>query len=119
MLTWTTGFLKDHGSESPRLEAEVLLAHALGCERIMLYARFGEEPNEAARSLRRLALCFEKGGAFKREMRSDEAGDIRMARVFDDFARRASFEYAAIAHDDEAVGECAGEREVMRDEEQA
>ena len=50
LLTWTTGFLKDHGSESPRLEAEVLLAHALGCERIMLYARFGEEPNEAVRA---------------------------------------------------------------------
>ena len=47
LLTWTTHYLKQHGSESPRLEAEVLLAHARGCERIMLYTRFEEEPNDA------------------------------------------------------------------------
>lgn len=50
LLTWTTGFLKDHGSDSPRLDAEVLLAHALGTQRIMLYTRFDEEPSEAART---------------------------------------------------------------------
>jgi release factor glutamine methyltransferase len=42
LLTWTTDYLKSHGSESPRLDAEVLLAHARGCERIMLYAAFDE-----------------------------------------------------------------------------
>src|SRR6188472_816205 len=42
LLTWTTEYLKSHGSESPRLDAEVLLAHARGCERIMLYAAFDE-----------------------------------------------------------------------------
>ena len=42
LLTWTTDYLKTHGSESPRLDAEVLLAHARGCERIMLYAAFDE-----------------------------------------------------------------------------
>ena len=50
LLTWTTNYLKDQGSDAPRLEAEVLLAHSLGCERIMLYARFGEEPTEAVRA---------------------------------------------------------------------
>jgi release factor glutamine methyltransferase len=50
LLTWTTGFLKDHGSDSPRLDAEVLLAHALGTQRIMLYTRFDEEPNETVRT---------------------------------------------------------------------
>jgi release factor glutamine methyltransferase len=42
LLTWTTDFLKQRGSESPRLDAEVLLASAKGCDRIMLYAAFDE-----------------------------------------------------------------------------
>jgi release factor glutamine methyltransferase len=42
LLTWTTDYLKSHGSDSPRLDAEVLLAHSRGCERIMLYAAFDE-----------------------------------------------------------------------------
>jgi release factor glutamine methyltransferase len=42
LLTWTTSFLKERGSENPRLDAEVLLAHARQCERIMLYAAFDE-----------------------------------------------------------------------------
>src|SRR4029079_6659171 len=43
LLTWTTDYLKQHGAASPRLDAEVLLAAAVGCQRIDLYARF-EEP---------------------------------------------------------------------------
>ena len=27
LLTWTTEFLRKHGADSPRLDAEVLLAH--------------------------------------------------------------------------------------------
>jgi release factor glutamine methyltransferase len=50
LLTWTTDYLKSHGSESPRLDAEVLLAHARGCERIMLYAAFDSSVDEAIRS---------------------------------------------------------------------
>lgn len=46
LLEWTSGFLKNHGSEAPRLEAEILLAHSLGCSRIELYTRFEEEPKE-------------------------------------------------------------------------
>jgi release factor glutamine methyltransferase len=50
LLTWTTDYLKRHGSDSPRLEAEVLLAHALGCPRIGLYTTFDEEPQESVRA---------------------------------------------------------------------
>lgn len=50
LLGWTAEYLKSRGAENPRLDAEVLLAHALGCERIMLYARFAEEVAEEARS---------------------------------------------------------------------
>lgn len=49
LLTWTADYLKKHGSESPRLEAEVLLASAKGCERIMLYAAFDEVVSDELR----------------------------------------------------------------------
>lgn len=50
LLSWTSDYLKKHGSDSPRLDAEVLLAHSLGCERIELYTRFDEQPAEEQRS---------------------------------------------------------------------
>jgi release factor glutamine methyltransferase len=43
LLDWTTQFLQQKGSESPRLDSEVLLAHALDCKRIDLYTRHTEE----------------------------------------------------------------------------
>lgn len=42
LLQWTANYLKEHGSESPRLDAEVLLAHVCSCQRIELYTRFEE-----------------------------------------------------------------------------
>src|SRR5438876_5200225 len=50
LLTWTTDYLKSHGSESPRLDAEVLLAHARGCERIMLYTAFDQVVEDETRA---------------------------------------------------------------------
>jgi release factor glutamine methyltransferase len=50
LLKWTTDFLKQRGAESPRLDAEVLLAHARGCERIQLYTSFEEEASETLRT---------------------------------------------------------------------
>ena len=41
-MDWTTGHLRNKGSDSPRLDAEILLAHARGCSRIELYTRFDE-----------------------------------------------------------------------------
>ncbi len=49
LLTWTTDYLKKGGSTSPRLDAEVLLAHACGCQRIELYTTFDQEPAEEAK----------------------------------------------------------------------
>jgi release factor glutamine methyltransferase len=49
LLTWTTDYLKSHGSESPRLDAEVLLAQARGCERISLYTAFDEVVSDEIR----------------------------------------------------------------------
>ncbi len=50
LLQWTTEHLKKSGSPSPRLDAEVLLAHARGCERIALYTAFAEEPDESVKA---------------------------------------------------------------------
>src|SRR5436190_18254914 len=36
LLTWTTDYLKRQRAESPRLDAELLLAEACGCQRIEL-----------------------------------------------------------------------------------
>jgi len=40
ILQWTTGFFEKQGIDSPRLDAEHLLAHMLGLERIQLYVQF-------------------------------------------------------------------------------
>jgi release factor glutamine methyltransferase len=50
LLTWTADYLKKSGSGSPRLDAEVLLAHARGCKRIELYTAFDEEPSPQVRA---------------------------------------------------------------------
>lgn len=50
LLAWTRGFLESRGVEDARLSAEILLAHALGCQRIQLYARFEESPNDEKRT---------------------------------------------------------------------
>lgn len=50
LLTWTTDYLKKHNAQSPRLDAEVLLAHARSCQRIELYTAFGEEPADEVKA---------------------------------------------------------------------
>lgn len=50
ILKWTEQYFKDKGIESPRLDAEVLLAHVLEKQRIYLYVHFDEplQPAELA-----------------------------------------------------------------------
>ncbi|QDT64509.1 peptide chain release factor N(5)-glutamine methyltransferase [Calycomorphotria hydatis] len=50
ILTWTTEHLKQHGSDSPRVEAEILLAHARHCPRIQLYTAFDEPLSDEERA---------------------------------------------------------------------
>lgn len=50
LLQWTVDYLKSHGSDSPRLDTELLLAQAMGCKKIELYTRFEEEPIESVRT---------------------------------------------------------------------
>jgi release factor glutamine methyltransferase len=50
LLVWTIDYLKKHGAENPRLDAEVLLAKSRGCKRIDLYAAYGEEATDELRT---------------------------------------------------------------------
>jgi release factor glutamine methyltransferase len=56
LIAWTTDFLRSKGSESPRLDAEVLLADVLGWSRVQLYTRFEEEIDDAHRARYRVLV---------------------------------------------------------------
>jgi len=53
ILEWTTQHLKKSGCETPRLDAELLLAHARGCPRIQLYVQFQQVVSDAQRGVMR------------------------------------------------------------------
>jgi release factor glutamine methyltransferase len=55
VLRWTQGHFASRGIETPRLDAECLLAHALGTDRLRLYLDF-EKPVEADERARFRAL---------------------------------------------------------------
>lgn len=44
LLHWTREHFQAKGIDSPRLSAELLLAHALGCKKIEVYTRFEQVP---------------------------------------------------------------------------
>ena len=50
LLTWTTDYLSSQGCDTPRLDAEILLAEASSCQRIELYTRFEDEADEIVRT---------------------------------------------------------------------
>lgn len=51
LVAWTQGYFARAGVDAPRLTAEILLGHALGCERLRLYLDFEKPvgPAELAR----------------------------------------------------------------------
>ena len=53
ILGWTIPHLKSHGSESARLDAEILLAHARGCPRIQLYTNYDQPLTDTQRATMR------------------------------------------------------------------
>jgi release factor glutamine methyltransferase len=53
ILDWTIQFLKERESPTPRLDAEVLLAHARNCRRIQLYTQFDQPLSDEQRSVMR------------------------------------------------------------------
>lgn len=51
LLTWTTAYFQEHGVEGGRLAAELLLARAMQCRKIDLYARYEREPTSDERAV--------------------------------------------------------------------
>lgn len=50
LLRWTTDYFAKQGIDSPRLDAECLLAFALDCDRVALYVEYAKPVVEAERS---------------------------------------------------------------------
>ena len=50
LLKWTADYFAQHGIDTPRLDAEILLAKAMGCDRIGLYTRFMEPASDEVRA---------------------------------------------------------------------
>lgn len=50
LLEWTTEFFRGKHPDSPRLDAELLLGHILGCKRIDLYTMYDAEVGDADRA---------------------------------------------------------------------
>ena len=50
VLRWTTGRFEARGLATPRLDAEILLAHALGLQRVQLYVQFDRPLTVAERA---------------------------------------------------------------------
>jgi release factor glutamine methyltransferase len=53
IIDWTSAHLRKHGSDTPRLEAEILLAHARRCPRIQLYVQYNEPLTDDERTVMR------------------------------------------------------------------
>ncbi|HKA13551.1 MAG TPA: peptide chain release factor N(5)-glutamine methyltransferase [Myxococcota bacterium] len=51
LIRWTTEHFRERGIETPRLDAECLLAHALGSDRLRLYLEFDKPVVERERAL--------------------------------------------------------------------
>ena len=49
LLEWTTDYLNQHGADSARLDAELLLGRARKCQRIALYTAWDEPVDETVR----------------------------------------------------------------------
>ena len=62
LLRWTTQHFTERGIETPRLDAECLLAFALGCDRLRLYVDYDKPVDEAERGRFR-ALVRERAQA--------------------------------------------------------
>lgn len=62
LLRWTQGHFRAKGIASARLDAECLLAHALGCDRLRLYLEF-DKPVEAPERRRFRELVKRRAGA--------------------------------------------------------
>lgn len=62
LIGWTREFFEKHQVESPRLCAEILLAHAMKCRRLELYTRFEHVPGADVLAAYRSSVKEAAGG---------------------------------------------------------
>ena len=92
LLAWTTDYLKRQGAESPRLDAEILLAAVRNCQRIQLYTAFDEPADEATRERFRELV----------RRRAEHAGRL--------FGRAQGVLFHLVSHDARCADPTAGDR---------
>lgn len=63
VLSWMTQHFTERGCDTPRLDAEILLAHILGCPRIQLYVQFERPLTDSDRA--RLRELVKRRSAFE------------------------------------------------------
>lgn len=61
-LQWSARFLQEKGSDSPRVDAELLLCAVLGCKRVQLYTSFDRPMDEGERGRYRDYIRRRAGG---------------------------------------------------------
>src|SRR4029453_14383124 len=111
LLTWTTDFLKQRGAQSPRLDAEVLLAAAKGCERIMLYTAFDEAVSEDVRAkFRELVKRRAEGVPVAYLVGKKEFYSLALKVTSDVLIPRPETEFVVIAALDHLRGQATGDR---------
>jgi len=110
----TTEFLEGKGIETPRLDAELLLGHALGLKRMQLYLQFERPLTEA--ELEALRPLVRRRGT--REPLQHIVGDLEFANVVLKTDRRALIprpeteelvEHIARSVTGSALSECEGD----------
>jgi len=73
-LNWTADYFRKQGIPTPRLDAEILLAHVLGVERIALYTHFDRPLSDEERKQYR--------GVIKRRLAGEPVSYIRNKKEF-------------------------------------
>ncbi len=113
MLQWTTEYLQRHGSSTPRLDAELLLAHSLACDRIELYTTYDTVPPEGATArFRELIQQRAKGVPVAYLLEQREFYSLQFRVTPDVLIPRPETELVVMALVDFARG-CKGQRPVQ------
>lgn len=114
LLQWTVPFLRERGSDTAQLDAQLLLAHACNCRRIDLFTTYDQVPSEETRgTFRELVRCRAQGTpvAYLIGRREFYSLDFRVTR--DVLIPRPETEHVVVALMD-AVKEWGAEQAELR-----
>jgi release factor glutamine methyltransferase len=98
LLSVTADYLKRHGSGSPRLDAELLLAHVCDCQRIELYTRYEQIVDDDTRGrFRELVKRRSEGAPVAYLLGRREFYSLNLVVTPDVLIPRPETEFAVIA----------------------